>query len=189
MTISKLNHLTLKPDLEKTKNEPLIDRLEDAKKEIAQLIALYSSESLPADKTALSKSLSEITHRIPAVKKYFFYQNEFYRALIQKEIQKVEAHLNQTRYFFDFNPHFGLTCVHLAIITSSKELLQLFIDHHFPVDAVDNIGKTALHYAALCEDDVFFAMLIDNGASPLIKDNNNVSALDLLVYQKAKILS
>ncbi len=187
MTISIQNNLTSKPGFEKTKSETKTDRLEKAKLEMAQLIARYPSESLPVDKTFLSKTLSEISHRTPAVKKYFFYQNEFYRALIQNEIQKLQAYLNQTRYFFDFNPHFGLTCIHLAVIVASKELLQLFIDHNFPIDAADNMGKTALHYAALCDDEILFATLMAYGANPLIKDNNQVSALDLLVYQKQRV--
>ena len=55
------------------------------------------------------------------------------------------------------------------------------LDQNVDVDATDNIGRTALHYAAQNSDEIIVGLLIERGANRGIRDGNGVLALELAV--------
>ena len=73
------------------------------------------------------------------------------------------------------------------IISAQKGLpaaTQLFLDHldqDVDVNATDNKGRTALHYAAQNSDEIIVSLLIKRGAKKWIQDGNGVLALELAV--------
>jgi len=73
------------------------------------------------------------------------------------------------------------------IISAQKRLpaaTVLFLDHldqNVDVNATDNIGRTALHYAAQNSDEIIVGILIKRGANKSIQDRNGVLALELAV--------
>jgi len=73
------------------------------------------------------------------------------------------------------------------IISAQKRLpaaTVLFLDHldqNVDVNATDNIGRTALHYAAQNSDEIIVGILIERGANKTIQDGNGVLALELAV--------
>jgi len=73
------------------------------------------------------------------------------------------------------------------IISAQKGLpaaTQLFLDRldqNVDVNATDNVGRTALHYAAQNSDVIIVGILIKRGANKRIPDGNGVLALELAV--------
>ena len=62
------------------------------------------------------------------------------------------------------------------------QLMQLDAD----IDAADERGKTALHYATICEQIDVAEVLLEAGADPEARDANGKSASDLGVYELVK---
>jgi len=73
------------------------------------------------------------------------------------------------------------------IISAQKGLpaaTQLFLDHldqNVDVNATDNKGRTALHYAAQNSDEIIASLLIKRGANKHLQDGNGVLAVELAV--------
>ena len=73
------------------------------------------------------------------------------------------------------------------IISAQKGLpaaTQLFLnrlDLNVDVNATDNIGRTALHYAAENSDEIIVGILIKSGAKKSIQDGNGLLAIELAV--------
>jgi len=71
------------------------------------------------------------------------------------------------------------------IISAQKGLpaaTQLFLDHlDQNVNATDNKGRTALHYAAQNSDEIIVSLLIKRGAYKWTQDGNGVLAVELAV--------
>jgi hypothetical protein len=75
-------------------------------------------------------------------------------------------------------------CKTPLIISAQKGLLEatlLFLDQNVDVNATDNIGRTALHYAAQNADEIIVRLLVDRGAKTGIQDGNGVFALELAI--------
>ena len=74
----------------------------------------------------------------------------------------------------------GQTPLMIAIDYSfSQETIQKLIDLGCDVNAKDVDGNTPMHTAAYTENFEAFKCLLDNGADPLIKDNEGLSVKEL----------
>ncbi|RWS09895.1 Tankyrase-1-like protein [Dinothrombium tinctorium] len=72
----------------------------------------------------------------------------------------------------------GATPLHKAVLYGHHELTE-YIANNFPsaLDARDHEGRTALHYAAVLQDDrLLYNILVKAGASPLLPDYKGKSA-------------
>lgn len=82
----------------------------------------------------------------------------------------------------------GLTALHWAADRDATHALAAAIKGGCPVDAVDDSGQTALHYAASCGHSKSTKILVDAGAA-LIKDEEENTPLDLATDEEViKIL-
>ncbi|XP_047030664.1 acyl-CoA-binding domain-containing protein 6 [Helicoverpa zea] len=72
----------------------------------------------------------------------------------------------------------GLTALHWATDRNATKALQAALDGGCPVDAADECGQTALHYAASCGHVESTRILLKAGAS-LLKDEDDCTPLDL----------
>jgi ankyrin repeat protein len=66
---------------------------------------------------------------------------------------------------------------------SHLEMLQALKDRHCPMDTVDVSGQSLLHVAARCGDEAAVAFLLACGSDPTLRDDQNLSPLDLAVHQ------
>jgi hypothetical protein len=74
---------------------------------------------------------------------------------------------------------YGQTMAHISVTLGYSRLLQHLITWEIDLNAVDNIGFTALHYAYLFSQGECARFLIHSGADPLILDDLGRSPSDL----------
>lgn len=79
----------------------------------------------------------------------------------------------------------GLTALHWAADRDATKALQAALDGGCPVDAVDDFGQTALHYAATCGNLESVKILIKSGAS-LMKDSEDCTPVDLAADEEVR---
>ncbi|CAH0401142.1 unnamed protein product [Chilo suppressalis] len=72
----------------------------------------------------------------------------------------------------------GLTALHWAADRDATEALKALIEYGCPIDAVDECGQTALHYAALCGHIKSTQILLNAGAT-LHEDEEGCTPLDV----------
>jgi ankyrin repeat protein len=66
----------------------------------------------------------------------------------------------------------GMTPLILAVDCEfSADTIEFLINSGCEVDAVDNIGRSALHYAIDLDNEEIVEILLKNGADPELKDN------------------
>ena len=76
----------------------------------------------------------------------------------------------------------GRTPLHfLAMYNGSTENLNYLIAHHADINAKDNTGESVTEYAAALRKWDLVEVLLKLGASPAIKDNDNLSVEDFIV--------
>ena len=78
--------------------------------------------------------------------------------------------------FRDLN---GNTVLHLAINRGMDSIARLIIEDGANIEATNNWGSTPLHTSSLSLSSKCMELLLEYGANPHIKDNNNRSPMDL----------
>ena len=72
----------------------------------------------------------------------------------------------------------GWTPLHYAATNGHLEVIQLLLDHHAYIDAESPNGSTPLMMAALYGSSSAVKLLLEAGADPLLKNQQQLSALD-----------
>ena len=79
---------------------------------------------------------------------------------------------------------FSETVLHIAIEYKANRIARFLIEHHFPLEVVDNFGNTPLHNAAYYGNKELFDLLIANKA-PLEKKNRaGLLPIDMAFYSE-----
>ncbi len=110
-----------------------------------------------------------------------------HECILTGRLDIVSHFLSSSKYIFDLNPIKGLTCMHLAALGDSIEMLDLLVLHNFSISASDQWGRTPLHYAALNPNKNILITLLRYNADILQEDNFGITALDLLNYESQSI--
>lgn len=124
----------------------------------------------------ITQTFQEATHEISE-------KNLIYRCILEGKTNIISSFFNRNRYTFDLYPIHGLTCMHFAAMGNSPEIIQLLKDHHVKIDAMDEWGRTPLHYAAINPNKELFPSLVGDTKDLFQKDFLGVSPLDLLYCQ------
>ncbi|CAG9127577.1 unnamed protein product [Plutella xylostella] len=82
----------------------------------------------------------------------------------------------------------GLSALHWAADRDATAALSAAIKGGCCVDAVDESGQTALHYAAFCGNVKSVKILLDAGASPLLADNDDETPITLAADEEIRKL-
>ncbi|XP_051523542.1 poly [ADP-ribose] polymerase tankyrase-2 isoform X1 [Myxocyprinus asiaticus] len=72
-----------------------------------------------------------------------------------------------------------LTPLHLAAEKSHNDIIEVLVKHKAKVNAVDNLGQTALHHAALCGHLQTCRLLLSAGCDPLLTSLQSFSPSQL----------
>ena len=97
-------------------------------------------------------------------------QNELFQATMRGDERTVVGlyESNQvSRRVRDYN---GRTALSVAIIHGQTNIACAHLHYGVPLDLADCLQNTALHYAALVENDVMVAKLLEAGANPFIRN-------------------
>ena len=95
----------------------------------------------------------------------------------------------------DHDPHEPKTPLMLAVTNfvhgledRGLDILETILDHGANVNATNELGKTALMYAAADNSAEAVEILLAYGANPLLKDNSGETALDKTQDKRARLL-
>lgn len=84
----------------------------------------------------------------------------------------------------DDRDKFGGTVLHAAIWQSDLNVVKVLVEHGFDINAIGlQTGYTPLHDAVKSENKDAFAYLLEKGADPFIKDNQNMDVMELAVEE------
>ena len=99
------------------------------------------------------------------------------------KVDIVSSFLGTNLYTFDLQPENGLTCMHLAAMGNSTQMIELLKTHDFEIDSLDIWGRTPLHYATLNPNKEILLALLKYQGNLTLKDSFGISPLDLLNYE------
>ncbi|MEJ2754135.1 MAG: ankyrin repeat domain-containing protein [Chloroflexota bacterium] len=91
------------------------------------------------------------------------------------------------------DPEFGETPLIPAAARNLPEIVALLLVNGADIDHQDNLGRTALHYAAFSKyggisSPAAAKLLIDHGAALDIEDNEGLTPLDIALPDVAELL-
>lgn len=82
----------------------------------------------------------------------------------------------------------GFTSLHICVTRYGNavtfKLARILLQNGANVNARNRLGETALIQPLMCKDLNFIKLLLDYGIDPTIKDNNEISAIGMNVYDK-----
>ncbi|MFZ0565176.1 MAG: ankyrin repeat domain-containing protein [Chlamydiales bacterium] len=112
-----------------------------------------------------------------------FHQNlnqiELQNAVVEGDLAKIRACGDRGDDVQVPTKH-NLTLLHLAAMGNSADVIHLLFDYPVDINATDEIGNTALHYAATNPNGALFDRLIMKGADPLARNSKGVTPLALM---------
>lgn len=113
---------------------------------------------------------------------------EFFEAIKYNKVEESVEYLKKNKkLLFDFD-YFGQTCFHWAAKRNYTQLLLELISFGRHVNLIDKNRRTPLHLAAYNNHYQAVKILIDNDASPFMKDINNKTPIEICQDVKVKKL-
>ncbi len=75
----------------------------------------------------------------------------------------------------------GWTPMHIAVQNNDIEMVELLMQYHPNINQQDKYGNNVIWTAVFNSrgEDYLIALLLKNGADPLVKNKSNISAIDL----------
>ena len=83
----------------------------------------------------------------------------------------------------------GSNALHMAVKRDNRAVLDALIKMEYDLNKPKNNGVTALGIAALAGQELFFSILMDNGANPGYVNERGIGALYLAIKGKSKLLT
>jgi len=97
------------------------------------------------------------------------------------ELLKLDENIN-----VDERDKFGGTALHASIWQNDVRVVKVLVDYGFDIDARGNqTGFTPLHDAIKSENKEAFIYLLQKGADPHIKDNQDMDVMQFAVEEDA----
>lgn len=113
---------------------------------------------------------------------------EFFEAIKYNKVEEAVEYLKKNKkLLFDFD-YFGQTCFHWAAKRNYTQLLLELISFGKHVNLIDKNKRTPLHLAAYNNHYQAVKILIDNDASPFMKNINNKTPIEICQDVKVKKL-
>lgn len=148
------------------------------KKVNKQLAAAISEQSTSSTRHAL-KEIGKASLEITSSREKELF-TPVQQAIISNDYGTLKCLLENPRGNRDLTPSKQLSLLHLAAMGSSPDIVDLLVNYNLDLEAKDNFGRTAAHYAAINPNGVVLGRLIKHGANLSVKDANGVSPLSLL---------
>lgn len=130
-----------------------------------------------------SQSCQQIQQELQTCSTEISQKSLIHRLVLIGDTDTVAFFLQSSPYIYDFYPLHGLSCLHLAALGNSLEMLELLLDHGFDIKAQDQWGRTPLHYATINPNKEILSKLLEHGADLFQSDNYGCSPIDFLKYQ------
>lgn len=113
--------------------------------------------------------------------------NVFHNAALKNQCYPIIFFFEHLQHFFKQNliidiPNAnGITPLHYACITGSKEVMDLLLDMGCNINAKDNEGNTCLHFGVTSGNERVVKKLLIRGADKTLRNNENKSPYDLAI--------
>eukprot|EP00177_Eucheuma_denticulatum_P001086 GFKZ01001979.1.p1 GENE.GFKZ01001979.1~~GFKZ01001979.1.p1 ORF type:complete len:312 (-),score=39.15 GFKZ01001979.1:523-1395(-) len=96
----------------------------------------------------------------------------------QGDIKSVKYCLEKQGVSPNFRDQDGLTPLMRAVDRNNQQLVDILVAAGADLDAVDEEGQSALHYAAYCEHADMAGLLVTYGATTDIRDNDGLNPIE-----------